>query len=291
LHQRSKPVGYGCAVQTLNQRLGLGESEAALIVTCDDLGSSHAANSAIYDSLRNGWATSAGLMVPAPWAREAAATYRGEDVGVHLTLNSEHELFRWGPITQAPSLLSGEGGFPRRVDDLWDHADLDECRRECRSQLERAIYWGFDVTHIDSHLGALVLRPEFFDVLLDLAVEFQLPIRLPNESVEQSAGFPFRRLARDEGILFPDNVVLAGPGDVNTIVKSCLQSLSSGITELVFLPAVDTPELRALAPHEWQTYADQFSALQADSELHRILQSSGIKVIDYRTLRDAQPAR
>ena len=54
----------------------------------------------------------------------------GEDVGVRLTLNSEHELYRWGPITQAPSLLDGDGGFPRTLTDVWDHADLDEVRRE-----------------------------------------------------------------------------------------------------------------------------------------------------------------
>jgi hypothetical protein len=46
-------------------------------------------------------------MVPAPWARHAVLNQRGEDIGVHLTMNSEHDLYRWGPITHAPSLLSG----------------------------------------------------------------------------------------------------------------------------------------------------------------------------------------
>ena len=97
-------------------------------------------------------------MVPAPWARDAAAQYRGEDIGVGLTLNAEHDLYRWGPITHAPSLLDGDGGFPRTAADLWDHADLDEVRRECRAQLERAIYWGFDVSHLDAHLDAVAAQ-------------------------------------------------------------------------------------------------------------------------------------
>ena len=97
---------------------------------------------------------------------------------MHLTLNAEHDRYRWGPITHAPSLLDGDGGFPRTVSDLWDHADLDEVRRELRAQVERAILWGFDVSHLDSHMGTLQLRPEFFDVYLDLAVEFGLPLRL-----------------------------------------------------------------------------------------------------------------
>ena len=115
-------------------------------------------------------------MVPCPWARDAAAMYRGEDVGVHLTLNSEWDTYRWGPITHSPSLLDGDGGFPRTVEDVWDHADLDEVRKECRAQLERAIYWGFDVSHIDSHMGTMQLRPEFFDIYLELAVDFRLPV-------------------------------------------------------------------------------------------------------------------
>ena len=147
-------------------------------------------------------------MVPAPWARGAAAQYRGEDVGVGLTLNAEHDLYRWGPITQAPSLLDGDGGFPRTAADLWDHADLDEVRRECRAQLERAIYWGFDVSHLDAHLDAVQLKPEFFDVFLDLADEFRLPLRLPDAGAQRLAGFPFRELAAERGVLSPDRVIL-----------------------------------------------------------------------------------
>src|SRR5271155_5618854 len=159
---------------SLVEQLGYPATTALLIITADDLGSSHAANVGVYEALRDGLATSAALMVPGPWAREAASRYRGEDVGVHLTLNAEYDLVRWGPITQAPSLLDGDGGFPRTAADLWDHADLDEVRRECRAQLERAIYWGFDVSHLDAHLDAVQLKPEFFDVFLDLAEEFRL---------------------------------------------------------------------------------------------------------------------
>ncbi len=120
-------------MDSLAARLGRAPDARLVIVNCDDLGSSRSANVAVYDALRNGVATSASLMVPCPWARDAAAMYRGEDVGVHLTLNAEWDTYRWGPITHAPSLLDGDGGFPRTVTDVWDHADLDEARREPRS--------------------------------------------------------------------------------------------------------------------------------------------------------------
>src|SRR5579864_6768072 len=196
---------------SLAERLGHPADAKLLILNCDDLGFCHAANVGVYQALRDGLATSASLMVPCPWARGAAAEYRGEDVGVHLTLNSELDLYRWGPITQAPSLLDGDGGFPRTVTDVWDHADLDEVRRECRAQVERAILWGFDVSHLDTHLGALQSRPEFFDVYLDLAVDFRLPLRLSGAKSQTRIGFPFRSLAADEGVIFPDHLV-ASPG-------------------------------------------------------------------------------
>ena len=184
---------------SLAERLGYAPDAKLLIVNCDDLGSSRSANVAVYEALRDGVATSATLMVPCPWARDAAAMYRGEDVGVHLTLNSEWDTYRWGPITHSPSLLDGDGGFPRTVDDVWDHADLDEVRKECRAQLERAIYWGFDVSHLDSHMGTMQLRPEFFDVYLELAVEFRLPAahgrreRRTARSASRTGASPTRR--------------------------------------------------------------------------------------------------
>ena len=230
---------------SLAERLGRPADARLLIVTADALGSSHAANVGVYEALREGIATSASLMVPCPWAREAASRYRGEDVGVELTLNAEHDLYRWGPITQAPSLLDGDGGFPRTVADLWDHADLDEVRRELRAQVERAILWGFDVSHLDSHLGALQAKPEFFDVLLDLAVDFGLPVRLPSADRERSIGFPLRSLAADEGVVAPDRFVRVSPVGSRRAIERLLADLPPGVTEVHVRPAVDTPELRA----------------------------------------------
>jgi hypothetical protein len=177
---------------TLAQRLGYPGEAKLLIINADDLGSCHSANVGVFECLATGVVTSATLMVPCPWAREASSRYRGEDIGVHLTLNAEYELYRWGPITHAPSLLGGDGGFPRTMEDVWDHADLDEVRRECRAQIERAILWGFDVSHLDAHMGTLQLRPEFFDVYLDMATEFGLPLRMISQRMERYVGFPGR---------------------------------------------------------------------------------------------------
>lgn len=271
---------------TVAARLGYPADAKLLIVTCDDLGVSHAGNVGVYEALREGMATSAGLMVPAPWAREAAARYRGEDVGVHLTLNAEWEVYRWGPITHAPSLLDGDGGFPRTVADVWDHADLDEVHKELRAQVERAILWGFDVSHLDSHLGALQGRPEFFDVYLELAVDFALPLRLSSAVAERDIGFPFRDLAADEGVLFPDHFVSAGRLGIRRVLERVLFELRPGMTEINAHPAVDTPELRAISPG-WAAYVDDHDALVHDHGLRALAERAGVRLVGYREVRDA----
>ena len=163
----------------------------------------HSANEGVYEALRSGIATAASLMVPCPWAREAASHYRGEDIGVHLTLTAEFELYRWGPCTQAPSLEGGQAGFPATIADVWEHADLDETRRELRAQIERAILWGFDVTHLDCHMGVLQLRPEFFDLYLDMAVEFALRCDCRVARPRRRSGSRSAILPRKRGSSYP----------------------------------------------------------------------------------------
>jgi predicted glycoside hydrolase/deacetylase ChbG (UPF0249 family) len=270
---------------SLAERLGYGPDARIVIVNADDLGLCHAANVGIYDCLRTGIVTSATLMVPCPWARDAAARYRGEDVGVHLTVNAEWERYRWGPITHSPSLLDGDGGFPRTIEDFWDHADVDEVRRECRAQIERAILWGFDVSHLDAHMSTLLLRPEFFDVYLELALDFDLPVRIADGSRPDRLGFPAREVAEDAGVVFVDRVLSARRLGARVAIATRLAALEPGVTELRLHPAVDTPELRALAS-DWETRVDDHRLVCGDSTLAEALEVAGVTLLGYRTLRD-----
>ena len=277
-------------VSTLAERLGYSAEARLVIISCDDLGSSHAANIGVYDALRQGVASCASIMVPAPWARHAASMYAGEDIGVHLTLNAEHELYQWGPITHAPSLVSGDGGFPRTIDDLWEHADSEEVLRECRAQIERAMAWGFDVTHLAPHLSAITLRPEFFDVYLELAVEYRLPIRLPSTIAAEQAGFPFRRLAADEHVIFPDHFDHDWRPGSRERVFAAIASLRPGVTEIHVQPVIDTEEVRALSEDAPGWIDDRRLVVDDASDLRAALLAADAAVIGYRALRDIMRA-
>ena len=275
---------------TLARRLGYDDDAKLVVISCDDLGACHAANVGVYGALRDGIATCASIMVPAPWARDAALRYQtGDDIGVHLTLNCEYEAYRFGPITHAPSLHSGEAGFPRRIADLWEHADPEEVLRECRAQIERAIAWGIDATHLTPHLTAITLRPEFFDIYLELAVEFRLPIRLPSTISSDQAGFPFRHLAEEEGVVFPDHFNHDWRAGSRERVYEEIRTLQPGVTEIHVQPAIDTPEVRALtdAAPGW---IDDYALVTDDPKLRQLISESGAVLIGFRQLRDAMRA-
>ncbi|MGA7759775.1 MAG: ChbG/HpnK family deacetylase [Ilumatobacteraceae bacterium] len=273
----------------LAERLGHRPDERLVILSCDDLGSCHAANVGVFRALHDGAATCASIMVPAPWASYAARmAMPSDDIGVHLTLNAEHECYRWGPITHAPSLQSGEGGFPRTLEDLWEHADHAEVLRELRAQIERAIAWGLDITHLAPHLTAITLRPEFFDVYLELAVEFALPIRLPSTISADQAGFPFRRLAAEEGVVFPDHFDHDWRAGSAERVFAAIDGLRPGVTEIHVQPAIDTPEVQALGEYT-QGWIDDLALVTGD-DLRGRLEASGATLIGYRELRDAMRA-
>jgi len=278
------------SVTSLVERLGHSPDTKLVILSCDDLGASHASNVGVFTALHEGSATCASLMVPAPWASHAASTARpDDDIGVHLTLNSEHGLYRWGPVTHAPSLQSGEGGFPRTLEDLWEHADPSEVMRELRSQVERAMVWGVDVTHLAPHLSAITLRPEFFDVYLELAVEYQLPIRLPSTISPDRAGFPFRSLAADEGVVFPDHFDHDWHAGSERRVFESIEALEPGVTEIHVQPAIDTPEVRAFAGADADGWIADLELVTSD-RLRQRLDDAGAVMIGFGTLRDLMRA-
>ena len=78
-----------------------------LLVRADDIGMAHNANEACMHTFREGIARSVELMAPCAWFMEAVRLLDAcpeYDVGVHLTLTSEWENIKWGPLTAASSL-------------------------------------------------------------------------------------------------------------------------------------------------------------------------------------------
>jgi hypothetical protein len=128
------------------------------------------------------------------------------------------------------------------------------------------------------------VRPEFFDIYLELAVEFSLPIRLPSSVSERDAGFPFRQLAAEEGVVFPDHFLPARRPGSRARVEKVVQELQPGVTEIHVQPVIDTPEVRSMSP-SWAAWVDDYD-LVVRGGLRAMLERAGAIPIGYRALRD-----
>ena len=139
-------------------------------------------------------------------------------------------------------------------------------------------------------MTAITLRPEFFDIYLELAVEFRLPIRLPSLISEEQAGFPFRKLAMQEGVVFPDFFDHDWRAGSRDRVMKGLQNLQPGVTEMHVQPCIDTPEIRALGEVA-QSWIDDYNFVVNDEELRDAIASSGATLIGFRELRTLMRSR
>ncbi|HEY1878987.1 MAG TPA: ChbG/HpnK family deacetylase [Caulobacteraceae bacterium] len=272
---------------TLGERLGHAPDARLAIVNCDDFGSSHAANLAILRALTQGVATSATLMVPCPWAREAARMATGHDVGVHLTLTAEYPGYRWRSLTGAVSLHDDDGFLPATAAEAIARAQPEDVRGECRAQIDQALAWGVDVTHLDSHMGVVQIDARLFEIYLDLAVEYRLPLRMFGARTDRFLGFSGKARTAGRGVLFADHILDSWGGDTRNMLIAKLPQLADGVTEVFAHPVEDGAELRGYDPDNPQSRVDDGLCF-TDPATTALFDDAGVARISYRPLRELQ---
>jgi predicted glycoside hydrolase/deacetylase ChbG (UPF0249 family) len=283
--------------------LGFAVDDRVVIIHTDDVGMCQASLSAFAELVEFGLISSGAVMVPCPWFRHTAATLRElpqADMGVHLTLTSEWEGYRWGPVSTrdpASGLIDDEGYFYRTTEEVHAHADPAAAQLELQAQLERALAAGIDLTHIDTHMGAvgdIRLVPAY----IQLAAQHRLPmmmLRLDEagwqeagmDPVTASFGVQLVEQLEAQGVPMVDRLVML-PLDQHEqrieLAKATLRALPPGLTHFVIHPAKDTPEVRAITP-DWRSRVADYRAFTSE-ELRDFVRNSGLQVIGYRALRD-----
>ena len=290
--------GFSAEKRSLAERLGYKSTDKILIVNGDDTGMCHAANLATIEALEKGLMRSSTIMVPCPWFPEIAAYAKQnpeKNFGIHLCHTSEWVKYRWGPVTdreKVSGLLDADGYLWRDVEDVYAHAKPEEALVEGQAQIKRALAAGIDVTHLDSHMGTLQLNPDYMKVYLQLAIEFDLPLRMASQETMVRFGQPeLRSQVAAKGIVFTDYFVYEELKNEKDNVKSfwleVVKNLKPGVTELYIHAALPTDELKAITG-TWSTRSQEFEVFTHDEEMKRLVAEQKIILLGYRPLRELQ---
>ncbi len=289
------------------ERLGYGPQDRVVIFHADDLGMCHTHNRAFFDIVAGGVTATGSIMMPCPWALEMVAYARERaaevDVGVHLTLNSEWSSYRWGALSTADpasGLLDPQGYLWPDVASLHDHMDAGAAAAELRAQIERALEGGVDVTHIDTHMGA-VLHPALVPVYVELALEYRVPAMIPRITKEQimARGVPEGAAAQLAGSIealeaqgsLPVvdrqlDLYMASPEGCAEKYRALLAGLEPGLTHLLYHAAIAGPELEGLMSAAWGARRICDYTFFSGEGLAEILEEEGISLLTYRRLRE-----
>jgi predicted glycoside hydrolase/deacetylase ChbG (UPF0249 family) len=196
-----------------------------------------------------------------------------------------------------PSLLDEQGYLPRTLLEVLRAAKPEHVEIELRAQIEAALAAGIDVTHLDSHMGTVLLDP-FVGIYAKLAQEYRLPVFAahPDPDVLERAGLGafvevMRRGAEHitaAGLPILDGVELfsldfeAGGGESHTTTR--LSRIGTGVTYLITHPARDGEELRAISPDAHaRAFEHGFYGSQAGRDRFA---KEGIRTVGMRALRE-----
>lgn len=293
---------------TVAELLGFAPHEKLLIIHADDVGMCHAHNRATIDGMEKGLINSGSIMIPCPWILEIiqyANAHPQADFGVHLVLNCEWKLYRWRPVApwdKVKSLLDPQGYLWPSVQQTVLHATPAEVEAELRAQVRRAIELGLRPTHLDTHMGAVFARPEFFAAYRRVASEFRLPCLVPRLAPPEIEKLPpeMRAVARqihevmfEAGEVTVDHLDGGYPGrgglaEQKAYYAEAIRRLKPGITQIILHPAYDTEELQAIAGSHARRYRD-FQVF-TDPEMAELLRQEGIRRITWREIGQRQAA-
>ena len=277
-------------------------SKRYLIIHSDDAGMSHAVNVATQAGLESGIVSSASIMVPCPWFKEFAVYAKSHpqfDYGIHLTLNSEWENYRWGPVapkSSVPSLVDPEGYLWDNVGQVVMNAKADEVKIELKAQIDKALAFGVPLSHLDTHMGAVVSRPDLVEVYVGLSLEYDLPILFFRElDAETARDHPAladrlkdcvaklneRKLPILDAMLqfYGGNV----PEQRKQLYFDEIAKIKPGVTQLIVHCGQDGDELRAITDSALRR--DQDRAIFTDPKTRQFLDDQKIELITWKQFR------
>jgi predicted glycoside hydrolase/deacetylase ChbG (UPF0249 family) len=275
---------------SLQERLGYAANTKLLIIHADDLGLTETQNAASIDALENGIVNSGSIMVPCRGYSEIikyASVNQGKDLGVHLTLTSEWESYKWGPVSpeqEVKSLTDNCGFFLPDKKGMVLRSSAEDIEKELRAQINRLLDDGIDITHLDSHMF-VAFASKILKIYARLGKEYKVPVLLTND-------IPVKYLL-SPGIIAVDNLLYARNDDFKDGLKgfysNMLNTLTPGLNCILVHVAYDNQEMKEMTANNlsfgsaWrQADFDFFTSAEA----RKLLKQNNIQLITWREIRD-----
>ncbi|MGV8995992.1 MAG: ChbG/HpnK family deacetylase [Parvibaculaceae bacterium] len=290
------------------ERLGFQSDDKVAIIHVDDVGMCGATLDAFSDLWARRSVTCGSVMVPCPWFRATAAWARENpdaDLGVHATLTCEWDGYRWAPLStvdMASGLMDDERAFHKTSEAVALLANPEAAKRELQMQIATAKEAGINATHLDTHMGS-VMHWRLYQGFVDAALEAGLaPFSIRLEEDGWSKGSHEQQtvdlLSENTRTLLKKNVPMLdrismltlqdGEHDrVNRTLEMVSKVKAGQISYLIFHPAADTPELRAICP-DWRSRVADYEMLAAGT-VRQHLENQGVKLIGCRELQALMP--
>jgi len=169
-----------------------------LIITADDFGASKNINEGIKLAAQKNVITAISVLSnfsqSLPELKEISKTNPDIGIGVHLNITTGKPILTQ---TEIPSLVNSEGNF-YTIDDLIHRLStisLADLQKELRAQILALVNIGIRVDHLSDQNGILFLYTPFFEIVTELALNFNTPVRSPEiASIKYPGLFPNSRM-------------------------------------------------------------------------------------------------
>ncbi len=276
----------------------VADDKRYVIIHADDAGMSHSVNVGTIEGLEKGVVSSASIMVPYPWFPEFAEYAKNHpeyDYGIHLTMNSEWDYLRWGPVApreKVPSLVDEHGFLWDNVGQVAENVKAEEAEIELRAQIERAKQFGVPLSHLDTHMGALVSRPDLIEVYVKMGIEYDLPVlfvRTFNEEIQRTPALRERAqtllgILDKQGLPVLDALYQYYSGGSHEqrrqLYIDALRGLKPGVSEIIIHCGVDNAELRAVTSSASNRDGDR--RIFTEPEIAKLIKDEGIELLTWK---------
>ncbi|SHK82720.1 hypothetical protein SAMN02745163_04531 [Clostridium cavendishii DSM 21758] len=150
-----------------------------LIINADDYALTKGVSEGIIQGIKTGVITDATAMANMEYFTESIEVAKRVGIskmGIHFTLTAGKPVSQ---CEQMNTIVNEEGCFYKLNEITPENIDCKQIEKELRAQLDMFLKTGMTLNHIDSHHHIYGFNDELFEIVANLAKEYNVPMRCP----------------------------------------------------------------------------------------------------------------